>query len=113
PGVHPSTMDDVVARLGTGTPQRQAVTASLREIYDLARPSGKLDRVILFGSYVTARPEPNDVDIVLVMRDDFDLHACDRYTRRLFDHQRAANSFGRASSGFVRQCSSKRAWKSS
>lgn len=56
--------------------------------------TGKLDRVIIFGSYITAKPDPNDVDVVLVMRDDFELQACDDTTRRLFDHTEATEEFG-------------------
>jgi hypothetical protein len=93
-GVHQATMDEVLAQFGSGTTQRQAVTARLRHIYHLARATRKLDRLILFGSYITAKPDPNDVDIVLVMRDDFDVQACDEEGRQLFDHPRAAEVFG-------------------
>ncbi len=50
--------------------------------------------MIIFGSYITAKPDPNDVDVVLVMRDDFELQACDDTTRRLFDHTEATEEFG-------------------
>jgi hypothetical protein len=93
-GVHQATMDEVLAQFGSGTAQRQAVTARLQRIYDLARATRKLDRLILFGSYITAKPDPNDVDIILVMRDDFDVQACDKESRSLFDHPRAAEVFG-------------------
>jgi hypothetical protein len=83
----------VLARFGSGTLQRQAVTARLLRIYHLASATGKLDRTILFGSYITATPNPNDVDIVLIMRNDFDVHAYAEETRALFDHQRAAEMF--------------------
>ena len=53
-----------------------------------------LERLILFGSYITAKPDPNDVDIILVMRDDFDVQACDEESQKLFDHPRAAETFG-------------------
>jgi hypothetical protein len=93
-GVHQATMDEVLAQFGSGTAQRLAVTARLRRIYDLARATRKLERLILFGSYITAKPDPNDVDIILVMRDDFDVQACDEDSRPLFDHPRAAEAFG-------------------
>jgi hypothetical protein len=48
--------------------------------------TGKLDRLISFGSYITATPDPNDVDILLVMRNDFDVLARDEETQELFDH---------------------------
>jgi hypothetical protein len=34
------------------------------------------------------------VDVVLVMRDDFEIQACDEATRSLFDHTQAAETFG-------------------
>jgi hypothetical protein len=92
-GVHQATIDEVMAQFGSGTPQRRAVTARLQRIYDLARTTGKLERLILFGSYITAKPDPNDVDIILVMRDDFDVQACDEESQQLFDHLRAEESF--------------------
>ena len=70
-GVHQASLDEVIARFGYGTPQRQLVTTRLVRIYDLARGNGKLERFVIFGSYVTAKPNPNDVDIILIMRDDF------------------------------------------
>jgi hypothetical protein len=92
-GVHRATIDEILARFGSGTPQRQAVTARLLRIYDLANATGKLE-CLLFGSHITATPDPNDVDIVLVMRNDFEVQACDEETRGLFDHLRAAAVFG-------------------
>jgi len=93
-GLHPVSLADFLARFGTGSPQRQLVSARLVRIRGLAQATGKLDRFIIFGSYVTLKPEPNDIDIVLVMRDDFDLHVCTGETRKLFDHRQAAEEFG-------------------
>jgi len=92
-GVYQATMDEVTAQFGSGTPQRRAVTARLQRIYSLAYATGKLERLILFGSYITAKPDPNDVDIILVMRDDFDVQACDEESQKLFDHLRAEETF--------------------
>jgi hypothetical protein len=64
-GVHLATLEEVCARFGTGTPQRQAVAGRLRRIYQVANGTGKLQRFIIFGSFVTAKPDPNDVDVVL------------------------------------------------
>src|SRR5262249_12391039 len=93
-GVHHATLDEVIEQFGIDTAQRQALTARLQRIYYLAHATRKLDRLILFGSYITAKPAPNDVDIVLVMRDDFDVQACDAESQPLFDHLRAAEVFG-------------------
>jgi predicted nucleotidyltransferase len=93
-GVHQATMAELLAQFGRGTSQRQAVTARLRRIYALARSTGKLERLVLFGSYITAKAAPNDIDVVLVMRNDFDVSAYDEETRTLFDHPRAEVVFG-------------------
>ncbi|NUM77757.1 hypothetical protein HUU40_25625 [candidate division KSB1 bacterium] len=93
-GVHSATIDEVIARFGVGTAERQAATAKLLEIYHIATSTGKLDRLVIFGSYVTTKPVPNDIDVVLILSDDFDLTTCDEETRLLFDHQKAADEFG-------------------
>ena len=93
-GIHQATIDEIRARFGHGTPQRQAVTARLLRIYHLVEATRKLDRVIIFGSYITTKPDPNDVDVVLIMHDDFEIHTCDEVTRRLFNHTQAAEEFG-------------------
>jgi hypothetical protein len=79
-----------------GCQGRTEETKRLQHIYHLARATCKLERLILFGSYITAKPDPNDVDIILIMRDDFDVQACDEESRQLFDHARAAEAFGRS-----------------
>ncbi len=93
-GVHPARFDEVIGRFGAGATERVAVTARLQRIHKLAAATGKLDRLVIFGSYVTAKPEPNDVDVVLVMRNDFVLADCDAGTGKLFDHREAASEFG-------------------
>jgi hypothetical protein len=70
-GVHQATLGEVVERFGHGTPQRELVTNRLVHIYELAQRTGKLLRFVIFGSYVTDKLEPNDIDILLVMTDDF------------------------------------------
>ena len=73
-GVHQATLDEVMAQFGTGTPQRQAVTARLLRLYNLVKATNHLERFIIFGSYVTTKPAPNDVDIFLVMAEAFDVN---------------------------------------
>jgi hypothetical protein len=93
-GVHSATLGDVTVRFGDSSAQRRSVTARLQRIHRLASATGKLDRLVIFGSYVTDKADPNDVDVVLVMRNDFALADCDAETRKLFDHRQAAGEFG-------------------
>jgi hypothetical protein len=93
-GVHTTTLSEVVERFGAGNQQRQEVTNRLLRIYRLALATGKLQRFIVFGSYITDKAAPNDVDIILIMRDDFQIGDCDDETKILFDHQKADIEFG-------------------
>jgi predicted nucleotidyltransferase len=93
-GVHRASLDEVIARFGHGTSQRQLVTKRLIRVYELANNTSKLKRFIIFGSYVTAKADPNDVDIILIMHDDFTQQECAVEARPLFDHLRAQQEFG-------------------
>jgi hypothetical protein len=94
PGVFEAELAEVIARFGHGAAERQAATASLVRIHDLAKGTGKLARLVIFGSYVTAKLEPNDVDVLLVMADDFKSEEQVGEARQLFDHGHAAEHFG-------------------
>ena len=93
-GVYRAKIADVIAHFGRGTAQRAAVTARLERIYELARISGCLQRFIIFGSYVTAEPNPHDVDVFLVMRGGFQPRDAPPETQGLFRHGTAQSEFG-------------------
>jgi hypothetical protein len=93
-GKHPASLAEVVARFGSGTTQRTTVTARLQRIYQLAVGTGHLDRLLVFGSYVSNVSEPNDVDVILVMRNDFRSEDCPADSTVLFDHARANDELG-------------------
>ena len=93
-GIHQAMIDEVIAQFGSGTSQREIMTERLQRIYQLAKGTGNLQRLIIFGSYITAKPEPNDVDVVLIFDDDFDVAACSAEVKRLLDHQQATIEFG-------------------
>jgi len=93
-GVYQVNLSECLQRFGEGSERRRHVSATLVEISQLANGTGKLDRIIVFGSYVTAKMEPRDVDIILVMNDDFDVEKCDASAQLLFDHNRADIQFG-------------------
>jgi len=93
-GVYRAKLAAVVAHFGRGTAQRVAVTARLERIYELARSTGCLQRFIIFGSYVTAEPNPHDVDVFLVMRGSFQPHDAPPEAQGLFRHGTAQSEFG-------------------
>lgn len=66
----------------------------MKHIYELAQHTDKLQRFIIFGSYVTTKSAPNDVDIILIMDNSFHLEECSLNTRGLFEHAIAQARFG-------------------
>ena len=94
PGIHTTSLEDVIARFGTDSPRRLLIVSRLKRIYALAKGTGHLARFILFGSFVTAKPAPNDVDIFLLMENSFDAGQVSGETAILFDHSAAQNYFG-------------------
>jgi hypothetical protein len=93
-GSYPASIEEVVARFGTGSAQRRAVTDRLRQLYQLARATGHLERLLVFGSCVSDVASPNDVDVILVMRNDFRSEDCPAESAVLFDHARAQGQLG-------------------
>src|SRR5713226_3294541 len=75
PGIHDCTMDEVEAMFGRfqRSDRRIHLSKRLRSFIDDARQSGIVAAVIVDGSYVTAKQEPDDVDLIVVLRGDFDL----------------------------------------
>jgi hypothetical protein len=61
---HSASLAEVFARFGSGTAQRKAVTDRLQRVFQLAVATGHLDRLVVFGSYVSDVDEPNDVDVI-------------------------------------------------
>src|SRR6266540_7279844 len=84
-GVHRAKLDEVVQHF-SNTARRAVIARRLERIYRLARSTGHLARFIVFGSFVTAKPEPNDVDIFLLMEDSFDVRQVSTEARLVFDH---------------------------
>jgi len=66
----------------------------LERIYRLAWATGHLARFVVFGSFVTAKLEPNDVDVFLLMEDTFDGTQLSGESRLLFDHAATQAHFG-------------------
>ena len=93
-GVHRVALDEVGERFGSGTAQRRRVYLRLERLYSLARSTGHLSRMIVFGSFVTTKADPNDVDIFLLMADSFDVSMATGETGLLFDHLAAEAHFG-------------------
>lgn len=92
-GLHAATLDEVLKHFAH-TPRRAVIGRRLARIYQLACATGHLRRFVVFGSFVTAKPDPNDVDIFLLMEDSFDVRSVSTEVRVVFDHAAAQNLLG-------------------
>ena len=68
-------MDEVDQTFGRfqRSDKRLQLTKQLRTFVDEARRSRSASSVVLNGSYVTAKDEPADIDLIVALRPDFDL----------------------------------------
>lgn len=66
-----ATEDEVFARFATPSARRQWLGEQLRRLLALAKSTGQLARVFLWGSFVTSKEIPNDLDVLLVMDTGF------------------------------------------
>lgn len=93
-GVHRATLQSVTDRFGRGSPQRVGVASRLVRIHEVAAKTVQVRRFVVFGSFVTAKSEPEDVDVFLMMQDAFDVEHLRGEERLLFDHPAAQAHFG-------------------
>jgi hypothetical protein len=70
PGIRPATLEEVAARFGQESEVRRNQMESLRWLVDLARGAG-VQRLVVNGSFVSDKLDPNDVDCVLLIRPGF------------------------------------------
>jgi hypothetical protein len=94
PGVYKVTLAEALSRFGRGTQQRQIVASRLSRIYQLVVSTGHLARFIVFGSFVTAKTEPDDVDLVFIMEDSFEVNAVAEDVAVVFRHDEADAQLG-------------------
>ncbi len=93
-GIHQATLAETLQHFGTGTPQRELVGQQLERIFLLANSTGKVARFIVFGSFVTSKPSPGDVDIFLLMEDSFNPAQVHGDAALVFDTQKTQDVLG-------------------
>ena len=69
PVIHTASLEEFRQRFNvfTGSDQRLRVFESFERLFLEGQNSGIVRRVIVGGSFVTARPDPNDFDCILVL----------------------------------------------
>ena len=93
-GIHPATLQEIADRFGISNARRRVLMTRLERIYRIATSTQKVARFVVFGSFITDKAEPNDVDVFMIMEDDFDVSLLSWEAQRLFDHSAADVTYG-------------------
>ena len=70
PGIHDCTLDEIRGRFGAfqSIDRRPRLFATLLAFVAEARASGIVVALVINGSFTTGKPDPNDIDLVVVLR---------------------------------------------
>ena len=76
-GIHDCTLQEAAERFGgfQSSDRRPRLWARFTEFIGEVRGCGLVEAVIADGSFVTAEPDPNDIDLVLVVSANHDFEA--------------------------------------
>ena len=93
PGIYQVSIQEIVSRFCQGE-VREHWGHVLQEILRLARSTEQLEAMYIFGSFVTAKTAPADLDLFMVMSRDFSSNTVEGRARLVFDRSRAAMVWG-------------------
>jgi len=92
--LHQAETNEFFARFGRGTIQRERIAARLRQVLELVRPLRIISRIVIWGSFITAKPDPGDADILWVTLPEFDRSRLPVQVDLLFDPVLAKRLYG-------------------
>ena len=73
-GIHNCTLEEAAKQFGMfqGSDRRPLLWAKFVEFVREAKACGLIDAILMDGSFVTAEPTPNDIDLILVVSANHD-----------------------------------------
>lgn len=92
-GIYVADEEEFLNRFGMGSARRKWLAEKLKELFALAKSTGNLERIFVWGSFVSGKEAPNDVDLLLLMRNDFQLESVSDACKILFDYVGAKVKF--------------------
>jgi len=74
PGIHGATLEEIRLRFGSfqASDRRVQLFKRLEQLVVELRRSGRFAALVVDGSFVTAKPAPEDVDVIVVLHRDHD-----------------------------------------
>jgi hypothetical protein len=84
PGIYDCSLEEIGERFGTfqSTDRRSRLYERLQEYLTQVRSSNLALAVIVNGSFVTSKADPNDIDLILVLPSSHDVLSRQRVSRR-------------------------------
>ena len=72
-GIHSCTLEEVQQRFGSfqTSDRRPRLFLALKELVDELRKAGVFRAMVIDGSFVTSKPAPHDIDVILVLAEGF------------------------------------------
>lgn len=70
PGIHLCSVAELVERFGKGSEERETEISELVQFIEAAKAAG-VRRLLVNGSFVTGKLDPNDVDVVFLPEADY------------------------------------------
>lgn len=92
-GIYTATEDEFLKRFGTGSARRKWLVERLHDLFDLVKSTGKIERVFVWGSFISSKESPNDTDLLLIMSADFELKNVVESAQVVFRHAEARVRF--------------------
>jgi len=92
-GIYKATMEEIKVTFGANSARRKWLISNLEKIINLANSSGKLERVFVWGSFVSNKELPQDIDLLLIMKEDFIVDEVSSEARKVFDYVQARITF--------------------
>jgi len=94
PGIHSASLSEVQARFGSSSAARQRQSELLGQIVEAAWGYPTIKRVLVWGSFVTAKVEPNDLDYSVIVSVAHDRERITPQHRRFFVPSYARRYYG-------------------
>lgn len=92
-GIYSAAEDEFLDHFTTNSSRRKWLGQRLKEIFILAKLTKKLKRIFVWGSFVSNKESPNDIDLLLLMAEDFQLENVPEECRILFNYTMAKVRF--------------------
>lgn len=94
PGLHATPLAEIIERYGAGSEARERQARLLQLIVEAALYYPTIKRILVWGSFVTSKAEPGDLDYSIVVGGGYDLERILEPHRRFFVPVEARQFYG-------------------